>query len=109
MAKKQYYLHFGSSLLEFKIYGALPPFLVFNYITFAMDCAAIANTAAGYDCGRASRKKSRSLQDLGDKLAIAHRALGVIDGLRPKPLRNALHEKGCLCFDHHVSEARAKR
>ena len=54
VARKQYYLHFGSSLLEFKIYGALPPFLVFNYITFAMDCAASANTAAGYDCGRAS-------------------------------------------------------
>ena len=79
---KQRYFHFGSSLLELKIYQALRRFRGIAYIPFGMDCAASPNTAPSYDC-RYTCGLSRSLENMGSEMSIS----------RPAPLRNALHER----------------
>ena len=83
LARKQRYFHFGSSLLELKIYQALRRFRGIAYITFGMDCAASSNTAPGYDC-RYISGLSGNLEDMGSEMSLS----------RPAPLRNALYEKG---------------
>ena len=83
LARKQRYFHFGSSLLELKIYQALRRFRGIAYITFGMDCAASSNTAPGYD-RRYTSGLSGNLEDMGSEMSIS----------RPAPLRNALYEKG---------------
>ena len=83
LARKQRYFHFGSSLLELKIYQALRRFRGIAYITFGMDCAASSNTAPGYD-RRYTSGLSGNLEDMGSEMSIS----------RPEPLRNALYAEG---------------
>ena len=77
--------------LSSSVCGALPLFLAIDYISFCMDCVANRNMAAGHDWQRA-RGSNVNVQALEDELSIAQEALCQVEGIQPKPLRNALHE-----------------